>query len=50
MAGIEAHEHTSPMRTLFTGRLDLAVYVLPFSHVDAFAMGGYLEHPALLRR
>jgi peptidoglycan/LPS O-acetylase OafA/YrhL len=33
----------SSMGSLFHDRLDLVIYVLPFSHIDAFAMGGYLS-------
>jgi peptidoglycan/LPS O-acetylase OafA/YrhL len=31
-----------PPAPLFHERFDLVVYVLPFSHIDAFALGGYL--------
>jgi peptidoglycan/LPS O-acetylase OafA/YrhL len=33
---------TGPMATLFHHRLELVIYVLPFSHIDAFAVGGYM--------
>jgi peptidoglycan/LPS O-acetylase OafA/YrhL len=33
---------TSPVGELFYDQLDLVIYVLPTSHIDAFAMGGYL--------
>jgi peptidoglycan/LPS O-acetylase OafA/YrhL len=39
---VEAAVVTGPIGGLFHDRLDLVIYVLPFSHIDAFAMGGYL--------
>ena len=38
----EAGLMASSFGGLFNQRMDLAIYVLPFSHVDAFAIGGYL--------
>jgi peptidoglycan/LPS O-acetylase OafA/YrhL len=38
----EAAVVTGEMHELFHKRLDLVLYVLPFSHIDAFATGGFL--------
>jgi peptidoglycan/LPS O-acetylase OafA/YrhL len=38
----EAAVVTGEMHGLFQKRLDLVLYVLPFSHIDAFATGGFL--------
>ena len=38
----EAAVVTSQIGSLFYPRLDLVIYVLPTSHIDAFAMGGFL--------
>jgi peptidoglycan/LPS O-acetylase OafA/YrhL len=38
----EAALVTGEMHGLFLKRLDLVLYVLPFSHIDAFATGGFL--------
>lgn len=38
----EAAVVSGEMHALFLKRLDLVLYVLPFSHVDAFATGGFL--------
>ena len=37
----EAGLISSPLGHFFNQRLDLTIYVLPFSHIDAFAIGGY---------
>ena len=39
---IEAGLFTTSLGPFLYHRSDLTIYVLPFSHVDAFAMGGYL--------
>lgn len=38
----EAWLVTSAIGGIFNERMDLTIYVLPFSHVDAFAIGGYM--------
>ena len=38
----EAAVVTGELHALFYRRLDLVLYVLPFSHIDAFATGGFL--------
>jgi peptidoglycan/LPS O-acetylase OafA/YrhL len=39
---VEAALIASPVGGVFNQRMDLTIYVLPFSHIDAFAIGGYL--------
>jgi peptidoglycan/LPS O-acetylase OafA/YrhL len=38
----EAGMAASPLGSFLNQRSDVAIYVLPFSHLDAFAMGGYM--------